>query len=360
MSTSILAPRGSAATIDAICSHLQSAGRPDGDLLCTFARIFFANVPATLLAERSVVALSALTAGAWDFLRRARPEEVNVELTNPEDEGWSAPATILRAEVGDRPFIVDTIREYLGAEKLAIHYYLYPVFRVVRDEAGEIVSIGPDRGGEEGEGSLEALDYVEISPINDPTRCEEVRREIARRLGDVVAATTDFGAMRDALEHTAVLVDGYAASRTSIGVAGRLVGSGRVRAVVLHALHIPPALVEEASRANLAGVIGRQVFGPALIDTLVEIATTDSGAPVVVKTHDQALTERERNILILIGEGRSNDEIAHELAMSVNTVKASARSVYRKLGVRNRTNAAMLAHRNTSASMQHPVAPTDR
>lgn len=157
-----------------------------------------------------------------------------------------------------------------------------------------------------------------------------------------------------------VLVDGYAASRTSIGVAGRLVDSGCVRAVVLHALHITPALVEEASRAHLAGVIGRQVFGPALIDTLVEIATTDSGTPVVVKTHDQALTERERNILILIGDGRSNDEIAHELAMSVNTVKASARSVYRKLGVRNRTNAAMLAHQNTSASMQHPVAPTDR
>lgn len=155
-----------------------------------------------------------------------------------------------------------------------------------------------------------------------------------------------------------VLVDGYAASRTSIGVAGRLVGSTRVKAVVLHALHITPALVEEVARARLAGVVGRQVFGPALVDTLVEIAETDRGAaPVVVKSHEQALTERERDILILIGDGRSNDEIANLLSISINTVKSSARSVYRKLGVRNRTNAAMLAHRYASASMSHPVAP---
>lgn len=156
-----------------------------------------------------------------------------------------------------------------------------------------------------------------------------------------------------------VLVDAYAASRTSIDLAGRLALSGRAKAVVLHALHITPALVEEASRAHLAGVVGRQVFGPALVDTLVAIAESNGdGAPIVVKTHDQALTERERDILILIGEGRSNDEIAEALAMSVNTVKASTRSVYRKLGVRNRTNAAMQAHRYATASMAHPVAPS--
>ncbi|MEO6653335.1 MAG: response regulator transcription factor [Ilumatobacteraceae bacterium] len=155
-----------------------------------------------------------------------------------------------------------------------------------------------------------------------------------------------------------VLVDGYAASRTSIDIAGQLVASTHVKAVVLHALHITPALIDEAARARLAGVVGRQVFGPALVDTLVEIAEADrTTGPVVVKAHSHALTERERSILILIGEGRTNDEIAALLSMSVNTVKSSARSVYRKLGVRNRTHAAMLAHRHTSASMTRPVAP---
>lgn len=152
------------------------------------------------------------------------------------------------------------------------------------------------------------------------------------------------------------LVDGYAATRTSIEVASRLAQSGCARAVVLHALHITPDLVAAARRAHLAGVVGRQVFGPALVDTLIEIAVGDcTESPVVVESPEHALSPQEREILILIGQGYSNDEIGLELDVSVNTVKSSVRTLYRKLGVRNRTGAAMLSHRHADASIDHPV-----
>ncbi|HET6764479.1 MAG TPA: NAD-glutamate dehydrogenase domain-containing protein, partial [Longimicrobiaceae bacterium] len=199
-----------AATVDELCDHLRQSGTGDNALLCRFAEIFFARVPPTMLAERSVEALAALTVGAFEFLRRSRPDRVNVELANPEDEGWSAPVTILRAEIGDRPFIVDTIREYLAAEGLSIHHYIYPVYRVVRDAAGEIVELGDGGTGEAGEGTLEALDYIEVPRIHEAERRERIATEVRRRLADVVAATADHERMRQELARTAAEVRGYA------------------------------------------------------------------------------------------------------------------------------------------------------
>ena len=48
------------------------------------------------------------------------------------------------------------------------------------------------------------------------------------------------------------------------------------------------------------------------------------------------LTTREKEILALIVEGKSNPEIARALIISTHTVKAHIESIYRKLGVHNK------------------------
>ena len=199
-----LATPAHAVTVDELCAHLTDLGRADNALLCEFARAFFAKAPRHLLDERGPEQLAAMTLGAWEFLRRARPDQVNVQVVNPEEEGWRAGVTVVRAEIGDRPFIVDTIREYLASQDLPIHQYVYPVLRIRRDGGGEIVEVGGE------EGTLEALTHAEVSRVNDPARREEVREEVRRRLADVVEVTRDFGAMVGALEETARTVEGYA------------------------------------------------------------------------------------------------------------------------------------------------------
>ncbi|HEX8317341.1 NAD-glutamate dehydrogenase [Longimicrobium sp.] len=197
-----------AVTVDELCEHLSALRRPDGDALCRFARLFFAKVPRQLLEERGTAQLAALTLGAWEFLRGARPDQVNVQVVDPEDEGWSAPVTVIRAEVGDRPFIVDTVREYLAAEGLHIHQYAYPVIPVRRGPAGEIVAVGDEAG--EG-ASLEALTHCEVARVTDPAQRTAVAEGIRQRLADVVDATSDFPAMTRVLEHEARVVEEYAA-----------------------------------------------------------------------------------------------------------------------------------------------------
>lgn len=58
------------------------------------------------------------------------------------------------------------------------------------------------------------------------------------------------------------------------------------------------------------------------------------------------LTEGQRNVLSLLQGGSSNKEIARELSMSEATVKAHVRKIMRKLGVTNRTQAALVANEN--------------
>jgi two-component system response regulator DesR len=57
------------------------------------------------------------------------------------------------------------------------------------------------------------------------------------------------------------------------------------------------------------------------------------------------LSERERDVLMLMAEGRTNPEIGEALHLSRHTVKEHSSAVYRKLAVRNRTEAVQRAQR---------------
>jgi two-component system response regulator DesR len=69
----------------------------------------------------------------------------------------------------------------------------------------------------------------------------------------------------------------------------------------------------------------------------------------VFERHEQAgalgLSERERSVLQLMASGSTNPEIAAELHLSKHTIKEHTSAVYRKLGVRNRTEAVQRAQR---------------
>ncbi len=56
------------------------------------------------------------------------------------------------------------------------------------------------------------------------------------------------------------------------------------------------------------------------------------------------LSEREREVAVAVGRGRSNAEISSELFMSVATLKAHISRILDKLHLNNRTQIALLAH----------------
>jgi DNA-binding NarL/FixJ family response regulator len=64
------------------------------------------------------------------------------------------------------------------------------------------------------------------------------------------------------------------------------------------------------------------------------------------KQADIALTDREQEVLLLVRDGLANKQIARRLAISERTVKAHLTSVFQRLGVSDRTQAALWAEKN--------------
>jgi DNA-binding NarL/FixJ family response regulator len=103
------------------------------------------------------------------------------------------------------------------------------------------------------------------------------------------------------------------------------------------------ATPEDLSQAiNVAMSGSGNVLSPRVIQNLFEDQEA-SNASANGRRSEYSLTQREHDILALLAEGRSNREIAGALYLSEKTVKAHLAAIFRKLGVTNRTQAAMMA-----------------
>jgi len=102
---------------------------------------------------------------------------------------------------------------------------------------------------------------------------------------------------------------------------------------------VEPSALAAAIRAVAAGHV---LLGPEVASALLSPnASQGSGDGA-----DPQLTAREREVLDLIARGRSNREIARALTVSEKTVKTHVSSVLMKLGVADRTQAALWAVRH--------------
>jgi DNA-binding NarL/FixJ family response regulator len=105
----------------------------------------------------------------------------------------------------------------------------------------------------------------------------------------------------------------------------------------------PPPEILRAIRL-VAG--GEAMLSPAVTRRLIEHVADDGlgGRRTHARELLDRLTDREREVAIAIGQGKSNAEIAGELYMSVATVKAHVSRLLQKLDLDNRVQIALLAH----------------
>jgi two-component system, NarL family, response regulator len=77
--------------------------------------------------------------------------------------------------------------------------------------------------------------------------------------------------------------------------------------------------------------------------TTAEIRSAFKSTPVKETNENNLLTTRETEILTLIAAGKSNNEIAQQLNITVGTVRVHVHAILQKLEVRDRTSAAIMA-----------------
>jgi DNA-binding NarL/FixJ family response regulator len=149
-------------------------------------------------------------------------------------------------------------------------------------------------------------------------------------------------------------VDGIEATR-------RIAADGDGPRVIMLTTFDMDEYVYDALRAGAAGFLLKDVPPEQLVDGIREVMSGDALlSPVIVRRMIEtyldrpptalpapalsALTPREREILGLLGRGRSNAEIAAELVVSETTVKTHVGRVLMKLGLRDRVQAVVYAY----------------
>ena len=139
-----------------------------------------------------------------------------------------------------------------------------------------------------------------------------------------------------------VVVDISQVSPFAGGVIGTLKASRPGLQVVLTS-HCPGAFIATPRQ------VGATAFVPAGTSAAGTIAAVRAALHEevpelsVVPTQQGGLSQRERDVLALLATGATNREIAAQLYLGPDTVKKHASSLYRKLGVRNRTEATQQA-----------------
>lgn len=178
--------------------------------------------------------------------------------------------------------------------------------------------------------------------VGEAASGEEAVALVERLTPDVVLMDVRLGAGIDGLEATR-----------------RIAALGLPSRVIMLSLHDMPAYVREAlaagaggyvlkdaSTAELRGAVGQVMAGQSVIPLgLINAVMREGARDPRPSDLLGSLTTREREVLGLVAEGRTNKEIARHLAVSPATIKAHVERIIAKLGVVDRTQAAVLVTR---------------
>jgi two-component system nitrate/nitrite response regulator NarL len=177
---------------------------------------------------------------------------------------------------------------------------------------------------------------------------------------EVVAEAEDG---RSALEQTArlqpdvVLLDYMLPGLDGIAVTHAIKRDGLPSQVLILSAHNESGVVFEALQAGAAGFLPKESSREQILDGVLAVARGESVLPPEIAaglvgeirlrapTTGPVLTDREREILRLMADGKSFPEIAQTLYLGVTTVKTHVQHVYEKLGVSDRAGAVAEALR---------------
>ena len=124
--------------------------------------------------------------------------------------------------------------------------------------------------------------------------------------------------------------------------------------VVIYSWNLKPQLINQALAAGASGYLSKVLTGPEIVSALERVMNGET--VVLTGDHESSvggegdwpgrsagLSSREAEILALLTQGLSNQEIAARAFLSMNTLKTYIRSAYRKINVTSRTQAVLWA-----------------
>jgi DNA-binding NarL/FixJ family response regulator len=196
------------------------------------------------------------------------------------------------------------------------------------------------------EGLKAVLAVAGLDVIGDVASGEEAVEFVKKTVPDLVLMDIRLGAGIDGLEATR-----------------RIAALGLPTKVLMLTLHDMPAYAREALSAGAAGYVLKDTAIDDLRAAVSQVLAGQTAIPIGLmnavlrepsrnmgsKITTDMLTAREAEVLELVAQGMTNKEIARQLDISPATVKAHVERIIAKLGVADRTQAAVVATQQRSS-----------
>lgn len=149
------------------------------------------------------------------------------------------------------------------------------------------------------------------------------------------------------------------------------IARGLANRVVAFSWNVQPDLVSRALETGIAGYIAKSVTAGELVELIERVHAGERVVPAVRESEENlgtwpgrefGLTGREAEIMALIAQGYSNEQIARHVYLGINTVKTHIRKAYRKLGLSRRAQAVAwgIDHGLRPDVVRVRLEPTDR
>ncbi|WP_327366961.1 response regulator transcription factor [Streptomyces sp. NBC_01217] len=206
---------------------------------------------------------------------------------------------------------------------------LRSAFRVLVDSEADMEVVG------------EAADGAQAVELARSTRADVVLMDIRMSGTDGLAATRMISADPELADVRVVMlttfeVDEYVVQSLRAGASGFL-GKGAEPEELLNAIRVAAGGEALLSPAAAKGLIAT---------FLAQGGSSGGGGPSAAEYSERlaALTGREREVLVLVAGGHSNDEIAERLVVSPLTVKTHVNRAMAKLGARDRAQLVVIAY----------------
>lgn len=285
----------------------------DGLRVLEHFRARYPHVPAVVLTGYATVdlAISSLTAlGATDFLRK---------------------------EQFDRRRFQETVRRVLGAQTAP---------GTERPVAGSAPPAGRDRAA-----------TANVLVVEDNPAWQSIYEELLAELPAGMALAVSYGEARGLLQRSrydAAVVDLRLASslapdqnRDGFHIL-RLTHDAALTTIVVSALGQPQDIDRAYEEFGVFAFFDKEGFQRGIFLETLQDAIRRPGSTLPEGSGEgpvNDLTERQREVLVLLARGMTNNEIASELFVSVNTVKKHVLAIFATLGVNTRAAAAAVAAR---------------
>ncbi len=162
----------------------------------------------------------------------------------------------------------------------------------------------------------------------------------------------EIAANKPALEPSDIaLYDTFSQTQEIASEVDEVLRETNARKLVIYSWNVHPELVKASLRKGAAGYLAKRLPADELVEALErvhagEVVVTEEPIEAMADNGDwpgrkQGLTTRESEIIALITQGLSNQQIADRAFLSINSVKSYIRSSYRKMTVTSRSQAVL-------------------